>query len=141
MTNKPTLFGPTLPPPEGEREHRKADMWQALFIPYHDNLASPSLSKPIMKGQKPRRVKRRQGVFAHADAPLPGSVSHSRKTLYDYLRSHFLAKPVSIYTESGRIQGNVIDVTLDTVHLDTVDGVRAIDLHTIFSVAHKLPSP
>lgn len=140
VTNtKPTLFGPAKTRPGGDKTSHQPEAWQALFIPFKDSLASPPLSEPITNFKKPHRVKRRQGANKSA-ATTAERMNHSRQTLYDYLCKHFLSQPVSIFTESGRVQGKVIEVTPETVHLETAEGMRAIDLHAIFSVAHKLPS-
>ncbi len=135
---KPTLFGPVKPRSVDDRQKSQHEAWHALFLPIPEPVISSSLSEPIITKRKPYRIKRKSGA---RPSPLagPNKMNHSTKTLHDYLLQHFWQQPVSIYTEAGRVQGKVIEVSAENVTLETKDGKRAIDLHAIFSVAHQLP--
>ncbi len=98
-------------------------------------------TKPTLFGSAKPRIggnKRKQNAYQAIVAPNKPHKSTSTQTLHDYLLEHFLMQPVSIYTEAGRVQGKVIEVTQENVQLDTTTGTRRIDLHAIFSVAHQL---
>ncbi len=135
---KPTLFGPVKPRSVDDRHKNQHEAWHALFLPVPESVSSSSLSELVITKRKPSRIKRKSGVRPSA---LVGSnkMNHSTKTLHDYLLQHFWQQPVSIYTEAGRVQGKVVEVSAENVTLETKDGTRAIDLHAIFSVAHQLP--
>ena len=98
-------------------------------------------TKPTLFGSAKPRIggnKRKQSAHQTMIAPSKPPKNTSTQTLHDYLLQHFLLQPVSIFTEAGRVQGKVIEVTQENVQLDTTTGSRTIDLHAIFSVAHQL---
>ncbi len=136
---KPTLFGPAKPRHVDDKQKNQREAWHALFLPASESVSSLSLSDSIISKRRPIRMKQRAGIQRQSAAGH-NRINHSTRTLYDYLRQHFWQQPVSIYTEAGRIQGRVVDVSMENVTLATPDGTRAIDLHAIFSVAHQLPS-
>lgn len=145
-TTKPTLFAPVAPQARSNR-HRH-DNWQALFLPIEELSVTDSENDPVLSlypilcptaGKRPKSVKRRLPRTEAKVVSKPSEPRNSTNTLQEYLVRNFLQKPVSIYTQAGRIQGTVEEVSSETVLLATNEGQRSIDLHAIFSVAHQLP--
>lgn len=81
--------------------------------------------------------------MAPIPALSPGSgasvpvVSAQWQTISTYLRHYFLGRPVCVLTQSGRVTGQLLDVTASDIALANSDGqTKRLAFSAILSVGH-----